>query len=82
MDKPSGNAKSSDWQQAEHMFTTRTMLILLVASGIGVLAGLVAGYTASTVDGLPIGIGIAAGLVGFTLTTFGAIGTLHRLIRP
>ncbi len=82
MGQPVRNAKPPDPDGAEHLFTTRTLLILLIGGGIGTLAGLVAGYTASAVDDLPIEVAVAAGLVAFALTTFGAISALHRLVKP
>jgi hypothetical protein len=82
MGQPVGNARPPDPDSAEHLFTTRTLLILLIAGGIGALAGLVAGYSATAVDDLPVEIAVAAGLVAFALTTFGAIRALHRLVKP
>ncbi len=81
MGQPVDNAPP-DPDGGEHLFTARTLLILLIAGGIGALAGLVAGYTASAVDDLPVEISVAAGVVAFALTTFGAVSALHRLVKP
>ncbi len=81
MGQPVGTAPPSDPNGGEHLFTTRTLLILLIAGGIGALAGLVAGYTASVVDDLPVGVTVAAALVAFALTMFGAIDALNRLVK-
>jgi hypothetical protein len=46
------------------------------------LLDILAGYTASAVDDLPVQIAVAAGLVAFALTTFNAVSALHRLVKP
>jgi hypothetical protein len=82
MGQPVGNAQPPEPGGDQHLFTTRSLLIHLIAGSLGALAGLVADCTSSAVDNLPVEIAVAAGLVALALTTFGTIGPLNRLIKP